>query len=101
VTRIIYKYQVGDHGVIVRGDNQKVILVGIDPKTSDYLPCIWVELHHPLADAIHDPQRGAQQQRVQYLIMGTGWNMEDDESYHVGSAITADGLVWHVYGKRL
>lgn len=95
MSRVIYKYALTEQGVIVRGDNQKVVLTGIDYNND---PSVWVELHHPLADAHHD---AVPQQRVQYLIMGTGWNMEDDESFHVGSYISPGGFVWHVYGKKL
>jgi hypothetical protein len=90
MTRIIYKYPVEPEGVIVQGHNQKVVLVGIDPKINAI--CIWVE---------HELPKDKLDVRTQYLIMGTGFGMEDDESFHAGSCITREGYVWHVYGKRL
>jgi hypothetical protein len=93
MTRIIYKYPVEDRGVIVEAVDQKVVLVGVDPKLDDLI-CVWIEQTVPKPD--NGPLK-----RVQYLTMGTGWGMEDDESYHVGSCITVDGYVWHVYGKAV
>jgi hypothetical protein len=92
VSRIIYKYPIKDRGVIVPGI-QTCIAVGLDPKLGEV--CVWIE--HPTPQSDLERHRT----RVQYLIMGTGFIMEDDDSYHVGSVITPEGYVWHVYAKRL
>lgn len=89
VTRIIYKYPVEYEGVIVAAMNPKVVLVGVDPKIDKV--CVWVE----------QSVVGGEVDRTQYLIQGTGFGMEEDDSFHVGSCITAEGYVWHVYGRRL
>ena len=92
MTRTIYKYPVKFEGVIVEAVDQKVVLVGVDPKINEV--CVWVEHVFPKLNT--GPLR-----RVQYLIQGTGFTMEDDESFHVGSVITVEGYVWHVYAKAL
>ena len=96
--RIIYKYTVEDRGVIVEGDEQRVILVGVDPKLDDAI-CIWVEHTHTEPTKLEDVK--LRERRTQYLTMGTGFRMEDDDSFHAGSCITPEGYVWHVYGKTI
>lgn len=85
--RIIYKYPVEDTGVIVAAVDPQVVLVGVDPKIDKV--CLWVE----------QSTGDGKVERTQYLTMGTGFRMEDDDSFHVGSCITAEGYVWHVYGR--
>ena len=100
MSRIIYKYEVGAEGVIVEAAEQKVVHVGLDPKLSMRSPCVWIEIRSPKGES-RNRIADVHTQRIQYLIMGTGWQMEAGESYHVGSCITPDGDVWHVYGKEL
>ena len=91
MTRVVYKYPIEDVAVTVEAVDQKVIHVGIDPKINEV--CVWIE---------HSTDTtGEGWRRVEYRIFGTGFEMDDDGSVHVGSCITRDGYVWHVFGRVL
>lgn len=39
------------------------------------------------------------QVEVQFMCVGTGWNIDDVRFSHIGTIVAGDGLVWHYYAK--
>lgn len=66
----------------------KIVHVGVDPADDGFLPCVWIE---------RQTQRPAKMQWVLSFV-GTGMEIDDDR-VHVGSVVTPNGLVWHVYRR--
>ena len=39
------------------------------------------------------------QVEVEFICVGTGWNIDDVRFSHIGTIVTEDGFVWHYYAK--
>lgn len=83
--RTVYKYPLSVEKLTVTGGDPRVVHVGVDPAGDDDLPCAWVEL---------DPDGN---DTLALTYVGTGQEVPFGWSSHVGSVVTAPGLVWHVY----
>lgn len=84
--RTIWKFEIPYDGLETGLSNPQVVHVAIDPANPDSdLPSIWLQ---------HDEYMTRHPTRFHFV--GTGHPV-NELSVHVGSCITRQGLVWHVY----
>lgn len=86
--KTIYKYPL-NHGrptALILATDYRIVHVGIDGHNRI---CVWVEFSQEA-----DPT-----ERLILDYVGTGWDVSDSSEY-IGTAITSDGFVWHVYKEN-
>lgn len=87
--RTIHKFPIGFSDEVIEGHDIRVVHVGLDPADDrPSLPTVWVE---------YEPDGREPHESLHLSFIGTGHPVPPD-GRHVGSVITAAGLVWHVYG---
>lgn len=89
--RRVFKYPLDVSRTRIMGARSPVpLFVGIDPASPDSrLPTVWVEVTPADPDVCE----------MAMTFVGTGHLLPTDPHSYVGSCITSDGLVWHVYSE--
>lgn len=83
---LIYKYPITKVGtsVIDAPADGRIISAGIDGAGQI---CVWVSF----------PTSGVADCRKQIFLIGTGMSFDDEDKEFIGTVVTEEGLVWHLY----